>query len=589
MKQHIADLIDDAINTLSSQDATWQAARNQSIQITPTKSEAHGDFACNLPFLLAKELKRKPRDIAQDIVAALAASQHIEKIDIAGPGFINFYLSSQSSYDVVGKILQAGSQYGQQNIGQGKQIYLEFLSTNPTGPLHVGHGRIAAFGACVGNLLNAMGYQVHREFYVNDAGRQIDILTVSVWLRYLARCGETVTFPKNGYQGDYIAELAQQAQHLWPHQLHHGFTAIFQAAPADEQSDGSGDKEAHIDGLINQAKTLLGEHYRALADLVLNSILADMRDDLSEFGIGFDHWYSEHTLHQSGALTRAIEAFEKSGYSYQKDGATWFKASHFGDEKDRVIIRENGQFTYFASDIAYHLDKLTHGATQLIDVFGADHHGYVPRLKASLQATGHDPEQLNVLLVQFVSLYRGTEKVQMSTRSGNYVTLRELREQVGNDVARFFYVMRKAQQALDFDLELAQSQSSDNPVYYIQYAHARIASCFKQCAQQGIAFNPTQGLATITTLTLSHEQQLIRSLNQYSNLLEQAALSHEPHRLAHYLTELATHFHSYYNAHKFITLDNPKRMQARLSLIAAIQHIIANGLHLLGVTAPDSM
>jgi arginyl-tRNA synthetase len=472
---------------------------------------------------------------------------------------------------------------------------VEFVSANPTGPLHVGHGRGAAFGATVANLLDAIGYQVQREYYVNDAGRQMNILAVSVWLRYLEHCGERFEFPSNGYRGDYVRAIGariyaeQGGAYVLPS------TRIFQGLPPDEIRDASGnlvsqgDKEAYIDALVERAQTLLGERrYRAIFDLGLRTLLDDIRDDLREFGVVYEKWYSERTLEQSGLVDKAIERLGAADYLYEQDGALWFRSSAFGDEKDRVVKRENGQTTYFASDIAYHLEKFERGFDQVIDVWGADHHGYVPRVKAALQAMGENPDRLGVLLVQFAILYRNGERMPMSTRSGEFVTLRELRQEVGNDAARFFYVMRKSEQHLDFDLDLAKSQSKDNPVYYIQYAHARVSSVLRQLREKGFSRDMARGHASLARLSEPHEELLLVALSRYPEVLESAAINHEPHQLAHYLRELANAFHTYYNEHRVLVDDDDLR-DARINLSLATRQIIKNGLTLLGVSAPEVM
>jgi arginyl-tRNA synthetase len=511
----------------------------------------------------------------------------VEKCDIAGPGFINFTLSSNAYHSLIPTIISQADQYGRSDLGAGKKVQVEYVSANPTGPLHVGHGRGAAYGSVVADLLEAVGYQVHREYYVNDAGRQMDILATSVWLRYLELCDESLTFPANGYKGDYVWDIAATLHRDHGEDYKVAVETLFEGVPADEP-DG-GDKEAHIDGLIQQAKKLLGDNrYRFVFELGLNTILDDIRDDLSLFGVNYEEWYSERSLMESGAVNQVIERLRSSGHLYEKGGALWFRSTDFGDEKDRVVVRDNGQTTYFASDIAYHLDKLERGFERVIDVWGADHHGYVPRVKAALQALGEDANKLDVLLVQFAILYRGGEKVQMSTRSGEFVTLRELRKEVGADAARFFYVMRKCEQHMDFDLDLAKSQSNDNPVYYVQYAHARICSVLQQAAEQKITIASDPKEIDYACLRESQEEALLTNLAKYPEALELSALNEEPHQLTHYLRDLATDFHTYYNAHKFL-VEDAKLRDARLQLILATRQVIRNGLGLLGVSAPEKM
>jgi arginyl-tRNA synthetase len=551
------------------------------------RDPGHGDFATTMALVLARQARTRPRDLAERIVAALPRSELVERVEIAGPGFINFYLRSGANLGLVPRILEQGPAYGRSNLGAGRRVQVEFVSANPTGPLHVGHGRGAAYGATVADLLEAVGYRVHREYYVNDAGRQMDILGTSVWLRYLELCGEALPFPSNGYRGDYVWDIAASLHREHGDAYRQTTGEVFADIPPD--APAGGDKEEHIDALIGRAKHLLGDNrYRYVFELGLNTLVDDIRDDLEQFGVRYEEWYSERSLAERGAVIKCIERLREAGHVYEEGGALWFRSTAFGDEKDRVVVRDNGQTTYFASDIAYHLDKLERGFERVIDVWGADHHGYVPRVKAALQALGEDVGRLDVLLVQFAILYRGGEKAQMSTRSGEFVTLRELRKEVGRDAARFFYVMRKCEQHLDFDLDLAKSQSADNPVYYVQYAHARIHSVFRQAADKGLAVELTPGTDNLPRLTEEHEQALLRSLSRYPEVVESAAISHEPHQLTHYLRELANDFHTYYNAHQFLVQDEALR-DARLKLILAARVVLGNGLNLLGVSAPEIM
>jgi arginyl-tRNA synthetase len=555
--------------------------------IERARDSRHGDFACNVAMALAKVARAKPRDLAERLVAELPASPLIAKVEIAGPGFINFHLAADAYHNLIPQALEEGDRFGRSDLGSGKRIQVEFVSANPTGPLHVGHGRGAAYGAVVADLLEAVGFQVHREYYVNDAGRQMDILATSVWLRYLELCDETLVFPANAYKGDYIWDIAAtlHREHGEVYQIE--AAELFADIPADEPAGG--DKELHIDALIARSKQLLGDNrYRFVFELALNVILDDIRDDLALFGVNYEEWYSERSLTESGAVTRAIEKLRALGHVYEQAGTLWFRSTAFGDEKDRVVVRENGQHTYFASDIAYHMDKLERGFDRVIDVWGADHHGYVPRVKAALEAVGDDPARLDVLLVQFANLYRGGEKVQMSTRSGSFVTLRELRKEVGRDAARFFYVMRKCEQHLDFDLDLAKSQSSDNPVYYVQYAHARVCSVLRQAAEKRVAVEPSAGVENLELLTEAHEAALLSSLSRFGEVVELSALNREPHQLCHFLRDFANEFHTYYNAHQFLVEDARLR-DARIKLILAVQQVLRNGLNLLGVSAPERM
>ncbi|MEA3302624.1 MAG: arginine--tRNA ligase [Pseudomonadota bacterium] len=586
MKNEIQKIIQQALDQLKSE-TLLPSDLDIVAMVERTRDSAHGDFASNVAMVLCKQAKSNPRDLAGKIIAALPDSPLIDKVEIAGPGFINFYLAASIGFQVVPQILQQGDAFGRSDAGGGKKVQVEFVSANPTGPLHVGHGRGAAIGATVANLLQAIGYDVHSEYYVNDAGRQMDILAASVWLRYLELAGEELTFPTNGYKGDYVWDIAAALHREHGDEYRHPTATVFEAVCADEPAGG--DKEAHIDALILKAKILLGSNdYEIVFQRALRVILDDIRDDLEKFGITYQSWFSERSLVESGAVSRAIEQLQQGGHIYEKDGALWFRSSDFGDEKDRVVVRDNGQTTYFASDIAYHMEKFERGFERVIDVWGADHHGYVPRIKGSLQALGRDPEHLEVILVQFANLYRGGEKVQMSTRSGEFVTIRQLRKEVGRDAARFFYVMRKAEQHLDFDLELAKSHSSDNPVYYVQYAHARICAVLRQAQEKQLDVTPTEGGENLELLTASHEQTLLTTLSRYPEVVHAAAMKHEPHQLCHYMRDLANDFHTYYNAHPFLIDDDALR-DARIKLIVSTRQVLKNGLALLGVSSPESM
>ena len=587
MKDQLKELIESALASLITQQSLPADVSSADVQLERTKDRSHGDFASNIAMVLAKPAKMNPRQIATLIVDALPQHEMIEKVEIAGPGFINFSLSASSRQQVVADVLKKAGQFGLSNYGNGQKVQVEFVSANPTGPLHVGHGRGAAYGSVVSSLLKAVGFDVHREYYVNDAGRQMDILATSVWLRYLEKCGEQFTFPSNGYRGEYVLDIAETLKQQHGNALFHKASLVFDGVPADEPQGG--DKELHIDGLTQQAKNLLGaDVYRQLFDLGLNAILDDIRNDLAGFGAEYDEWFSERSLVESGVVDEAVEQLKAANMLYQQDGAWWFKSTDFGDEKDRGVVRDNGQATYFASDVAYHLNKFNRGFDQIIDIWGADHHGYITRVKASMEALNQDVSKLKVLLVQFAVLYRGKEKVGMSTRSGEFVTLRELRDEVGKDAARFFYVMRGADQHMDFDLELAKSQSNDNPVYYVQYAHARVCSVFRQLAERQMNWDEQTGIGNLSLLTEDHEQALFTMLSRYPEVVELAAITHTPHLLAHFLMDLARDFHTYYNAHQFMT-DNIDLSQARLTLITAVRQVIANGLGLMGVSAPQSM
>jgi arginyl-tRNA synthetase len=585
LKQELEQLLLAAVRRLVGS-ALAQMPAESLVTLERTRDPKHGEFATNLALRLAKSAGKNPRELAQALLGALPQSELIARAEIAGAGFINFHLAPEAYTRELARIHERAGAYGESSLGAGERVLVEFVSANPTGPLHVGHGRQAAFGATLANILSAAGYAVEREYYINDAGRQMDILAVSAWIRYLELAGEALPFPENGYRGDYVRPLAQQLRARVGARLVRPAQAVRADLPPDAPA---GDKEAYIDALIARARELIGaDGFREVLELSLTQMLADIRTDLAEFGVRFDHWTSERAFAESGAIDHALAVLEGQGRLYRQDGARWFRSSEFGDEKDRVVERENGQKTYFASDIAYHLAKCERGFARLIDVLGADHHGYVARVRAGLTAMGRPGECLEVILIQFVSLFRGEERVPMGKREAQFVTLRQLREEVGNDAARFFYLMRSHEQPLDFDLELAKSRSNENPVYYIQYAHARVASVLKQLAARGLAFDRAEGLAHARLLGGAHEQAVLSTLTRYPEILEQAAASRAPHTLVHYLRELANAFHTFYNAEQFIVEEAPLR-NARLALVLGVQQVIKNGLTLLGVSAPESM
>jgi arginyl-tRNA synthetase len=586
MKKKIEELILQAVETLKSNGVLAQEI-TPNITIDRTRDPQHGDFASNLALMLAKQVNTNPRQLAEKLIAALPQDAAIVKVELAGPGFINFFIDPTAQYQVIKQIHDQGPKFGLSNVGAGKKVQVEFVSANPTGPLHVGHGRGAAYGSAVADLLQATGFDVHREYYVNDAGRQMDILATSIWLRYLEECGEVVHFPSNAYRGEYVREIAWNIHKNANNEYRRPVELVFEDIPPDEPAGG--DKEEHIDALIARAKTLLGAPlYQDFFQIGLNNILEDIKIDLSEFGVDYQEWFSERRLMDDGSVEKALERLRAAGHLYEKDGATWFACADLGDEKDRVVVRENGQSTYFASDIAYHMNKLDRGFDQIINIWGADHHGYIPRVRAAIQALGADEFKLKVLLVQFASLYRGEEKVQMSTRSGEFVTLRQLRNEVGKDAARFFYVMRRSEQHMDFDLKLATSKSNENPVFYVQYAYARVCSVLRQLDEKNWERNLPLGMENLALLTEEHETNLLGTLARYPEVLERAALQYEPHQLIQYLRELANEFHTYYNAHQFL-VEDAKIRNARLNLICAVKQILANGLSLLNINTPEAM
>lgn len=579
IKSHVTGLFRSALATVAP------GADDTQILLERPKQPEHGDLACNLAMQLAKKLKTNPRQLAERIVAALKglpefSEGYVDAVEIAGAGFINLRLSARTKQAVVARILAEGADFGRAQRN-GRKIQVEFVSANPTGPLHVGHGRGAAYGASLANLLEFCGDSVTREFYINDAGRQMDILATSVWLRYMESRGATVEFPEDGYRADYVRAIALELDRQHQERFARNVASLPTATPGE-------DADAALDALIARTKSLLGDDWRALHRFALEQMLADQKNDLGEFGVAYDQWFSEQSLHDDGEVERAMGELKARGHLLEKDGALWFRSTAFGDEKDRVVRRENGQYTYFASDIAYHLNKYARGFDRIIDVWGADHHGYIPRVKGALSALGLDPERLTVALVQFAVLYRQGEKVAMGKRSGDFVTLRDLRSEVGNDAARFFYVLRKSDQHLDFDLDLAKSQSNDNPVYYVQYAHARVCSVFSQHGND--AAQVLRGLrdAPVDLLLNPRELTLMQRLGEYPEVLQSAARDMAPHTVAFFLRDLAADFHSYYNAER-ILVEDATLAKARLALCAATRHVLAGGLALLGVSAPERM
>ncbi len=552
-----------------------------------TRDPVHGDFATNAALTLARAARRNPRELADLLCAAIDLPRDVERTEIAGPGFINFFVHGSRWQETIQRILGEGAHYGRCQAEPPQKILLEFVSANPTGPLHVGHGRGAAYGASLGNILEAAGHSVHREYYVNDMGRQMNILAASVAVRGLQELGHDLHFPENGYRGDYILTIARDLVATRP-ELLNGFAAdALQGMPQD--SPEAPGKEIFIDALIQRLESCLGqEAFDHVRQFALGGILADIRDDLEGFGVHFDEWYSERSLGNSGRIEEELQRLDANGHLFTRDGATWFRSTSFGDDKDRVLRRDNGQTTYFASDVAYHLDKFERGFDRCINIWGADHHGYVPRVKAALQALEMNPELLDIYLVQFANLYRGKEKLAMSTRSGSFVTLRELREEVGDDAARFFYVMRKSDQHMDFDLDLAKSESRENPVYYVQYAHARVCSVMEKLREQGLEWNEQEALDNLERLDEDAEQELLTKLDEFPQVVMRAAEQAAPHSVANYLRELAARFHVWYNAHRALVEDSGLR-NARVALCLAVRQVVANGLALLGVSAPEKM
>ena len=521
------------------------------LEVPPQKE--FGDFATNFAMQSARALKCNPRMIAQAVVDNLDCA-YVEKMEIAGPGFINFYLKQDWMYDMLAGIIAEGENYGNLVSDCKEKIQLEYVSANPTGPLHVGHGRGAAVGSALANLMKAAGMNVSREYYINDAGNQINNLAASVNARYLEQLGQTVEFPENGYHGYDIIETAERIVRIY------------------------GDK------FLNMSEEERLQEFRTIA---LKEKLAALKEDLEAFNVTYDEWFSEQTLHDAKAIHSACDLLTERGYLYEQDGALWLKATEYGDDKDRVVIRDNGVPTYFAADIAYHQDKYARGFDRVINLWGADHHGYIARMKAAVGALGYHPDQLEVLILQMVSLYRNGELVKMSKRTGQSVTLNELIEEVGTDAARFFFVMRSIDSQLDFDLTLATEKSNENPVYYIQYAHARICSIMRQLEEAGIVVMPAAE-AKLNTMTEASELELIKKLGEYPEMLASAAKERAVHRVAHYVHDLAGLFHSFYNQCRILGVDSDLQ-QARIALVKTVGHVIRHALGILGVSAPERM
>lgn len=550
IKEILAQSIKDAAQR-AIEAGTVKAGELPTVVLEVPPQKEFGDFATNFAMQAARSLKCNPRMVAQAVADNLNCA-YIDKTEIAGPGFINFYLKQDWIYSLLSNILAQGDAYGNLQQENPEKIQLEYVSANPTGPLHVGHGRGAAVGSALANLMKAAGYDVTREYYINDAGNQIENLAASVNARYLALMGVECEFPENGYHGVDIIDTAKRIVKIY------------------------GDKfmQMEEEDRLHEFKTL-----------ALKEKLAALKEDLQAFNVDFDVWFSEKTLHEEGRIKAACDYLLERGYMYEKDGALWLKSTEYGDDKDRVVIRDNGIPTYLAADIAYHRDKFERGFDHVINLWGADHHGYIARMKAAVGALGYKPEQLEVLILQMVSLYRNGELVKMSKRTGQSVTLNELIEEVGTDAARFFFIMRSIDSQLDFDLTLATEKSSDNPVYYVQYAYARICSILRQIAEENIAIDEKSPL---TALNAEVEIDLIKKLGEYPELIAAAAKERAPHRVAHYVYELASLFHSFYNQCRILGVE-PEVQQARLLLVVAVQHVLKHALNVLGISAPERM
>ncbi len=567
--------------------------KNVQVQVTASKGRTRGDYTSNIALVAAGQTDLTAHRLAQKIVAYLPTDEILEKVEVAGPGFINFYIKTNLSSTIIREIIEQGENFANGSMRSlRKRILIEYVSANPTGPLHVGHGRGAAYGESIATFFTTAGCTVEREYYVNDVGRQMDILALSVWLRYLELGNQTegeIFFPEDCYQGDYIYDIAAAVRNRYGGEFDHPLMEVFSNVAItgrDDEGTNQDHSQAQLDVLINNSRFLLGANYAIVQEMAQQAILRDIRRDLEKFGVHHTHWFSEKTLVGSGQVVTVVNLLEDKGVLYRKDGALWFRSTDFGDDKDRVIRRENGQFTYFASDIAYHADKYARDYDLMINIWGADHHSYTTRLIAALRALDLDVDKLTIFLVQFATLYRGSKKIPMSTRAGQFVTLRELCTEVGKDAARFFYIMRKPNQHMKFDLELAKSENVDNPVYYVQYAHARIHSVFKQLEEKKITFNSAD--AKFEYLAEDEEIGLVRQMAIYEKTLSNATEKIDPQLLLNFLRGLATKFHAYYNRHVFLVEDEALR-NARLVLLLALRILFANGLHLIGVSAPKKM
>jgi arginyl-tRNA synthetase len=578
LKNILRERIDEALITLK-EDKFLPQAVSVNYQIDIPKSIAHGDYSSNVALLLAKPCSKSPRVIAETMRDILLKYETFEEVVVAGPGFLNFKISDRSLFTIIGEILELKNDFGCSTIGASKKVQIEFVSANPTGPLHVGHGRGAALGSALSSIYTACGFEVVKEYYVNDAGRQMDILAASVYLRMKEETGRESTYPSLCYQGDYVRRLA--VDYLKSSTLN-----IRMEEFAFDEVELKGETDSDLDNLIGEIKAVLGlENFAQLKAYAASVITGSIREDLENFRVDFEEWYSEQKMHDFGLIDSVLSSLETKGHTYSRDKATWFRSAALGDEKDRVLIRENGAKTYFAADVAYHFEKFNKGFARLVNIWGADHHGYVARVRAALTALGCREKRLEIILVQFASLIKNKEPVAMSTRSGEFVTLRELVEEVGVDAARFFYLMRRSDQHLEFDLDLAVSRSNENPVYYVQYAHARICSILESSEE----YDPTVWqLEFGDVLSETSERKIAVLLARYPEVVISAMKTNEPHQITQYLREVAQEFHSYYNAHKILAEDTRLR-NARLSLIYCIRQVLVNGLQLLDISAPRSM
>jgi len=561
------------------------------IEVKENKEKKFGDFSSNLALTLSKILSKPPRDIAEMLLNELGEKDFIDRMEIAGPGFINFFLSHASRTEILKTINKEKEKFGfsTKKKAEKESVLIEYVSSNPTGPLHVGHGRGAAFGSVLASMLKAIGHQVDEEYYVNDQGRQTEILSLSVWLRYLEIFNQVSLFPNNCYQGAYIESLAKDLKknkdkkYCIENKIGKEVSQLLSLDLTEEE----------LDSLIAKSKKVLKKGFEEIKTFALESILQNIEGDLKAFGVEHNKWFKESSMFRSSKtsvslISEALDSLESKKRVYEKDGALWFKSTDFGDEKDRVVKRENGATTYFASDIAYHANKFDRGYSKIINVWGADHHGYLPRVRAAMSALGEDTDKFEVIFIQFANLVRGGKKLSMSTRAGEFISLNELIEEVTSEAARFFFINRKGNQHLDFDLDLAKEESKDNPLYYIQYAHARICSVFDKLKENKKSYKESIALESLDQLESDQEVEIQQLLSQFPDVVNRSAENYEPHLLCYYLRNLAGAFHSYYNNER-ILVEEEKTLQAKLFLISAVRQVLFNGLKILSISAPESM
>ena len=580
MKDNIKKILSEILEDLYSQ--VEPEVKNLKISIQDNKEKEHGDLATNIAMVLAKPLKKNPKEIAEEIKQNFVLDEKIIKIEVAGPGFLNFFLSKDSHGEILEQIQKENKDFGKSGSKQSK-VLIEYVSSNPTGPLHVGHGRGAVFGSVLSSLLEEAGFEVDQEYYVNDFGRQMNILATSVWIRYCQLFSSEIKMMQQGYQGDYLIPIAKKLKDEKSDSLFKIEESLIQKLNSEDQDD------EFTDQLVESLRVILKEEFQYIREFALSEILHLIKADLEQCGVHHNAWFSESSLYGNDGSTDSkvdvsIEELKSRGFIYEEGGAIWFKSSSLGDDKDRVLRRGNGEYTYFASDVAYHLDKYDRGYDRVINVWGSDHHGYLPRVRAAMDACDRDINKLEVIFIQFANLVKAGKKVSMSTRSGDFITLNELMNEVTTEAARFFYINRKADQHLEFDLDLAKEQSKDNPLYYIQYAHARICSVLRKAENEFEDFDSVE----LALLGSEKEIEILKLLRQYPQLIERSAKAGEPHLLCYFLRDLSGVFHSYYNSEKFL-IEDKELMTSRLFLLKGVKQVIANGLRVLGIKAPEEM